>query len=112
MAPWRLDGLVEDRVARCRAQLQERVGPNAGSADMQVYVEYADLIVALHRTALDDDGRPRQRLSPGMKLQARTPHCDPAAPRGLLPSAPRAPRNPGVGWFWVVKVHQSRLGAC
>lgn len=57
-------------MARCRALLQEASGLNAGSADMRAFVEYADYIVALHRTALDDAGRPRQRLSDGEKLQA------------------------------------------
>lgn len=70
--PWRLDGLVEERVERCRALLAEAGGVHEGSADMAVFVEYADAIVALHRTALDDACRPRSNLTLREKLQLCT----------------------------------------
>jgi hypothetical protein len=68
--PWRLDGLVEERLERCRALLADPSSEHHGSADMLCWVEYADMIVALHRAALDDGCRPRRDLSPAEKLQA------------------------------------------
>jgi hypothetical protein len=67
--PWRLDGLVEERLERCRALLADPSSEHHGSADMLCWVEYADMIVALHRAALDDGCRPRRDLSPAEKLQ-------------------------------------------
>jgi hypothetical protein len=78
--PWQLDGFVAERLEKCRHLLEaaeaaggqgDDAAGQAQQADMRVWVEYADLIVALHRTALDERGRGRGTLSPGERVQVR-----------------------------------------
>ena len=130
--PWQLDGFVAERLEKCRQLLEaaeaaggqgDAEGQQAQQADMRVWVEYADLIVALHRTALDERGRGRSALSPGERVQVRAgsnaelmPIARPTAqilqPVDAPRTGPRFPTPPTAPLPWFPPLPAPSLQLC